>query len=249
MIFNNATDYQELPKSLSDLKKYLNYNPVHNRYTAKQNIPERSPNETDRGGWRGYDRVYSRFFKDIQNDKICLLEIGIMHGYGILAWQRFFKNAIVYGVDLFPNDQMLLEFENIKQDFSVFKKSRMLFFDTTKTEDWFNLYGKKFDVIIDDGGHHPHTQIDTFKNAWKHLKPGGLYFIEDVSHRYGDDELQSLSDLLENNMSDFELIEIYYHINHGLKKVYMDDRFLQKNRIKHRDNLKEYIVVLKKKLE
>jgi hypothetical protein len=247
MIFDKAIHYDVLPQSNMRMKEFLNYNPIHNKYTKKQNIPERNVNETDRGGWRGYDRVYSHFISSHEYDTMNFLEIGIMHGYGMLAWQRFFTNAVVYGIDIKISKKMFVEFEVIGEKFPVFKRTKKLFFDTTNSNDWLSLYGKTFDIIIDDGGHHPHTQIKTFKNAWQKLNSGGFYFIEDVSHRYGKDELIDLSNTLIEYKDKFDFMEIYYHENLGLKKLILSESFLAKNRIKSVDNTREYIVVLKKK--
>ena len=40
-------------------------------------------------------------------------------------------------------------------------------------------------VIVDDGGHAPTQQINSFKKLFKDaLKPGGLYFVEDIEISY-----------------------------------------------------------------
>lgn len=48
-----------------------------------------------------------------------------------------------------------------------------------------------FDVIIDDGGHTMNQQITSLEDLWKIVKPGGLYFIEDLQtsfwEQYGGD--------------------------------------------------------------
>jgi len=45
---------------------------------------------------------------------------------------------------------------------------------------WIRESGGNFDIIIDDGG-HKNKQIKTsFDNLWPTLKPGGMYFIEDL---------------------------------------------------------------------
>ena len=48
-----------------------------------------------------------------------------------------------------------------------------------------------FDVIIDDGGHSMNQQITSLDYLWKIVKPGGLYFIEDLQtsfwEQYGGD--------------------------------------------------------------
>eukprot|EP01062_Namystynia_karyoxenos_P071127 TRINITY_DN66547_c0_g1_i1.p1 TRINITY_DN66547_c0_g1~~TRINITY_DN66547_c0_g1_i1.p1 ORF type:complete len:308 (+),score=80.61 TRINITY_DN66547_c0_g1_i1:79-924(+) len=37
-----------------------------------------------------------------------------------------------------------------------------------------------WDVIVDDGGHHPRQQAASFEGLWAALAPGGLYVIEDI---------------------------------------------------------------------
>lgn len=47
-------------------------------------------------------------------------------------------------------------------------------------QSWIQRSGGDFDIIIDDGG-HKNAQIKTsFDNLWPTLKPGGLYFLEDL---------------------------------------------------------------------
>lgn len=235
MIFDNAIPFQELPESDSDLKAFLNYNPPHSKYTAQQKLPCRPPTETDRGGWRGYDRVYTKYFKDLKDAKLNLLEIGIYDGYGLLAWHRYFTNSRIHGIDINFSKRSLFHLMEIESLYPSFKPTRKYYFDTTKEEDWTTLYGKQFDIIIDDGGHHPDTQRATLANAFKYCKPGGLYFIEDIGHRYGREPLQKLSDELEALSDQYESIEIYSHENEGL-------HFLFKEPI-----LTEYIVCIRKK--
>ena len=41
-----------------------------------------------------------------------------------------------------------------------------------------------FDIIIDDASHINPLTIQTFKNMWAAVKPGGLYVVEDVHTSY-----------------------------------------------------------------
>ena len=45
---------------------------------------------------------------------------------------------------------------------------------------WVEESGGNFDVIVDDGGHRNSHILNTFMGLWRALKPGGLYFIEDL---------------------------------------------------------------------
>ena len=92
-----------------DLKRFLSYNPYHNLLTSKRlnlNFSEdyiknfdREIIETDRSGWRGYDKIYSKHISHLKNKKINLLEIGIQYGYGLLAWARYFNKGLIEGLE------------------------------------------------------------------------------------------------------------------------------------------------------
>ncbi len=242
MIFSEHTPFEKLPNSDETLKKLLNYNPVHNEYTRKQNIPERNPNETDRAGWRGYDRVYTKYLANKKNENLNILEIGIMEGYGLLAWKRFFNNASIFGVDYHIDERIKNEFRKIEAEFFDFTKIEKHYFDTTKKDSWKILESVDFDIIIDDGGHHPQTQLDTLNNAWELLKSGGLYFIEDIGHRYGEVPLNELSIKLEKMNRQGNTVKIYSHQNLGLKRQIEQRRIIADPDT----NCTEYIAVIHK---
>lgn len=243
MLFDNAIPFQDLPESEDHLKTLLNYNPQHNDYTKKQNIPERNPNETDRGGWRGYDRVYTKYLSDRKYNVKKLLEIGIYFGYGILTWCRYFENAKIYGMDNSIFVEQMIEIEKIKSGFTDFKRVEIFNADSTNENAW-PFKESSLDVIIDDGDHHPLSQIKTLECGWKYLKSGGLYFIEDVSHRYGDEYIGMLNDKLVE-LSKENYVSIYSHKNAGLKRL-NNKEWLKKNKIVNLNNPTEYIVVLQK---
>merc|ERR1711918_218223 len=53
---------------------------------------------------------------------------------------------------------------------------------------WIKESGGMFDVVIDDGG-HTNKQIKTsFDYLWPHVKPGGLYFLEDLQVGRGQEK-------------------------------------------------------------
>jgi hypothetical protein len=83
----------DLPEGDLELKKLLNYNPPLNRYTKSQPETGRDPNETDRGGWRGYNRVYSKYIGHLRKEPLKIMEIGANMGYGLLAWAKYFPNS------------------------------------------------------------------------------------------------------------------------------------------------------------
>jgi hypothetical protein len=49
-----------------------------------------------------------------------------------------------------------------------------------------NAKHEGFDVIVDDGGHRMEHQITSLKHLWKAVRPGGVYFCEDLQTSYID---------------------------------------------------------------
>lgn len=55
--------------------------------------------------------------------------------------------------------------------------------DPATLKQWLEVTGgirSNFDIIIDDGGHQQHQIFESLLALWPALKPGGLYFIEDL---------------------------------------------------------------------
>lgn len=52
--------------------------------------------------------------------------------------------------------------------------------DPATLERFLAEYGGDFDVIVDDGGHTMQQQMTSIEHLWKAVKPGGLYFCEDL---------------------------------------------------------------------
>ena len=76
-----------------------------------------------------------------------------------MPWQGKWKKGILEGVNTVHGDQN----------------------EIPVLERWIKESGGDFDVIIDDGGHLNCEIYTTLEKLWPTLKPGGLYFIEDLS--------------------------------------------------------------------
>mmetsp|Transcript_2697 Transcript_2697/g.9652 ORF Transcript_2697/g.9652 Transcript_2697/m.9652 type:complete len:274 (+) Transcript_2697:1848-2669(+) len=163
----------------------------------------------DSGQFHSYANAYSKYFDPIRHEPIKLLEIGLGcdMGYGpgrsVQLWNLFFTNS---RFDLWE-----AEFDaDCAKKWEGSLKNPILIGDQADInvlKRWSEQSRGNFDFIIDDGG-HTNNQILTsftflFHNA---LKPGGIYFIEDLRcsrHRkYQDspkkaiDEIKSWIDLL-----------------------------------------------------
>ena len=136
----------------------------------------------------GYTPYYTDIFENIRNNNIELLEIGIgtiiknaqssmvytkipnyKPGASLRSWQEYFPNAMIYGGDIQKDTQF--EEDRIKT----------FLFDSTSLDACNNTLGDMmFDIIIDDGWHAHHAQINTFDNLFSRVKSGGYYVIEDI---------------------------------------------------------------------
>jgi NDP-sugar pyrophosphorylase family protein len=124
----------------------------------------------DKGTFHSYIDTYEKYFNKLKDEKINLLEIGILNGKSIKLWESFFKNANIYAVDINDKTHLNLSSERI----FIYKNDATL----KSFSDEFNE--NYFSIIIDDGSHLLNDQINSFRNLKSKLINGGLYIIEDV---------------------------------------------------------------------
>ncbi|POS75632.1 hard-surface induced protein 5 [Diaporthe helianthi] len=113
---------------------------------------------TDKVGPHHYEDMYEVYFPSIRHKKLKMLEIGLgcdmSYGPGAsyYTWLEYFPNVELYFME----------------------------YDADLLENFMKEHGKDFDIIIDDGGHTMVQQMTSLQYLWKAVKPGGLYFIEDL---------------------------------------------------------------------
>jgi hypothetical protein len=137
----------------------------------------------------GYTPVYHSLLKHLRSRDIAILEIGIgtlipgvpssMVGYSLpgyapggslRAWRDYFPTGQIVGVDIQPDTQ--------------FTEDRITTYlaDSSKKDQLDAVLGDRtFDVIVDDGLHWDETQMQTLRNLWSRVRPGGFYIIEDIT--------------------------------------------------------------------
>jgi hypothetical protein len=123
--------------------------------------------KTDKGAWRhGYHQCYGEVFKDFTPEK--MLEIGVFEGRSLAAWRELFPDTIIHGLDTFDRSHPLVYSpENVT-----------LLTGNSRNKEFVDSLPDVYDIIIDDGNHHPNVQWQTylnFKNKWTKY-----YVIEDV---------------------------------------------------------------------
>jgi hypothetical protein len=128
-----------------------------------------------------YLEVYDPFLSRWADKDVKLLEIGVLKGGSLQLWRDYFPKGSIVGIDLkLPPD--FIPGERIK----LFKGSQA---DTQfLSEVAASTAPEGFDIIIEDASHIGELSKITFWHLFHHhLKPGGLYAIEDWGTGYFDD--------------------------------------------------------------
>ena len=120
----------------------------------------------------GYTIYYDYYLRSLLSKPISLLEIGVLDGKSLATWNKFFAAASIYGLDL---DPACSRFENDRTKVIIGSQA-----DAGVLADVCNKVPDGFDVIIDDGSHYVKHVIASFQGLFDHLKPGGIYVIEDL---------------------------------------------------------------------
>ena len=119
-----------------------------------------------------------------------MLEIGIAQGGSAFLHTSLFNLSKYVGVDMRPADAEVLTL--LRQKYGP---DRVRLYYKTSQEDKTRIarvcddeFGGLCDVVIDDGSHQYELSVQTVEVALPHLRPGGLYVIEDWgwAHWQGD---------------------------------------------------------------
>lgn len=127
-----------------------------------------------------YLDYYEPFLAPYRNCEIVLLELGVHKGESLLLWQDYFPSAQIVGIDI----QLPLGFgEHDRIRLYEGSQSDLTFLSSVASK--VAPYG--FDIIIDDASHIAHLTKRSFWHLFtRHLKPGGLYSIEDWGTGFWD---------------------------------------------------------------
>lgn len=123
-----------------------------------------------------YTKEYAQFFGAIKNAPLKFLEIGIWKGNSVRLWERYFPNAELHFIDITGN---AIEYTSPRSHYHFLDQS-----DMGALNSFAKSVGGNFDIIIDDGGHKMHQQINSFKALFPYVSQGGLYIIEDLHTSY-----------------------------------------------------------------
>jgi hypothetical protein len=174
---------------------------------------------SDKGrGWHNYTTIYSSLFASRFNEPFVILEVGLgtnnpnlistmgvagRPGASLRGWRELFPNALVYGADI--DRDILFEEDRIKT----------FFVDQLDSAAIVALWSQPgltagADIIIDDGLHRFDGNSLFCDHSLEHLRPGGLYVIEDISNTELDEWRKHLDTVYSKRFPDYEfaLVEL-----------------------------------------
>lgn len=133
----------------------------------------------DKGTVHDYLPVYEQHMT--RSTGATLLEIGVCFGHSIGMWREWLPGARVIGLDV-DLSRLWFELPDVHEvDATSREQVDALLDDTT------------LDYVIDDGSHRLADQIASFTILWPRVKPGGVYFIEDIDGEVAAGVLQDLA--------------------------------------------------------
>ena len=118
-----------------------------------------------------YVEIYDLFFQPVRERVERVLEIGVFKGDSMRLWEAYFPTAHIYGLDIV--DSSAHDTDRITTAIAD-QADRMQLGAFIEAE------GSDFDIILDDGGHTMEQQQISFGFLFPHVRPGGLYVIEDI---------------------------------------------------------------------
>jgi hypothetical protein len=124
-----------------------------------------------------YDPVFAPWLEQ----PIVLLELGVHRGGSLRLWRDYFPLGTIVGIDLrlppgFQDNERIRLFEGSQTDLSFLTGVAA------------QTAPAGFDLIIDDASHLGEATRTSFWHLFDHhLKPGGIYAIEDWGTGYWDD--------------------------------------------------------------
>jgi hypothetical protein len=129
--------------------------------------------------------MYEHRLAPLRDQKIKMLEIGLGcdMGYGpgasYYTWLEYFPHVDLYYIEY--DAECAHKWANKTDKATIFTGDQA---DTEFLTEFMLTVGGNFDVIIDDGGHTMNQQRASLKTLWPAIKPGGIYFIEDLATSY-----------------------------------------------------------------
>jgi hypothetical protein len=119
----------------------------------------------------GFCGFYHAHLAPVRQDIRKVLEIGIFRGASLRMWRDYCPNAVIHGFDRNVPPEPLPDRIEVHRGDQANRDALRRLLEAT---------GSGFDLIIDDGGHTMEQQQVSLGVLFPHLRPGGLYAVEDL---------------------------------------------------------------------
>jgi hypothetical protein len=131
--------------------------------------------------------MYNKYLEPLRDRPLKMLEIGLgcdmSYGPGAsyYTWLEFFPQVDLYYIEY---DAACAEkWASSTSNATIFTGDQA---DIPFLKKFIFESGGDFDIIIDDGGHTMKQQLNSFDTLFHAVKPGGIYFCEDLQTSYID---------------------------------------------------------------
>jgi hypothetical protein len=126
--------------------------------------------------WLHYFDIYERHFERFRGTAPVMLEIGVYGGGSLAMWKDYLgPGAKIIGIDIDPSCKVH-EGDGIE----IFIGSQD---DPALIASVLEKY-PAFDIVLDDGSHEMRHMIASFNLLYGHVKPRGVYMVEDTHTCY-----------------------------------------------------------------
>eukprot|EP00986_Skeletonema_menzelii_P013252 scaffold7606_cov152-Skeletonema_menzelii.AAC.5 len=140
---------------------------------------------TDKVTDHHYEIMYGQFLMPLHASKpnMKFLEIGLgcdMYygpGASVALWKKLLPLAELWEAEFDGECVKKSNAEGKLEGINTLTGDQM---NVDTLDEWIEKSGGGFDVIIDDGGHQQCQIWTSLQKLWPEVKPGGLYFIEDL---------------------------------------------------------------------
>ena len=119
-----------------------------------------------------YLNFYERNLCHLKNERFFLLEIGVHKARSLITWATYFPNAQIVGLDIDKEAAKLALPPNAKV--RIGDAGRLEFLDDVVAE-----FGAPL-IVLDDGSHYWHHQIEALRYLWPRVRNGGAFIVEDI---------------------------------------------------------------------
>ncbi len=145
-----------------------------------------------------YSIFYEKYFSNIRENKMNILELGSHEGKGLAAFYFYFPNSSIIGANINPF-QMKFKSNRIEEVYIDVSSEKIL-------NNFSNYLDENLDIIIDDASHNLKDIIISFSVLFKKLNRGGTYVIEDL------DQFKAFKELNPYGSKELTPMQILYKI-------------------------------------